>query len=92
MKVEVVNYKQTDEISLKHGDVCLLRCGGVVMVRNSEDGTDEPFYTGDEDNWYLQSGTYLGAGTDHCLDIIRVLGNGQAFYDAVRVKVEVPGV
>lgn len=92
MKIEVVNYKKADEISLKHGDVCLLRCGGVVMVRNSEDGTNAPFYTGNEENWYAQSGTYLEGGFEHSLDIIRVLGNGQAFYDAVRVKVEVPGV
>ena len=93
MKVEVVKAGVTDEISLKDGDVCLLRCGGVVMVEDSEDGSDAPLYAGSEkDSWYCRDGKLFDEYAPHFLDIVSVLGNGQAFYDAVRVKVEVPGV
>lgn len=88
-----VTVERTDDkpgISLKDGDVCLLRCGGVVMVERNGDGA-YPYWVGDDCAMYREDGTYAEEDYEHPLDITEVLGSGADFLKRVEAVVKVRG-
>lgn len=90
VKVTVERADDKPGISLKDGDVCLLRCGGVVMVEDTERPGKWPIrgYFGE---LWARDGVYSNDEQPHSFDVLEVLGNGADFLKRVEVVVKVRG-
>jgi hypothetical protein len=92
VKVTVERADDKPGISLKDGDVCLLRCGGVVMARDRRDGSRQPFRMSLDSHcfWFFPNGRVYENGASPW-DVTEILGNGADFLKRVEVVVKVTG-